>query len=154
MTWEEFLGMLTMALVPVLIGFIIALAKMGRDYLLALAEQKMGETNAMKAKQYVDLIDTVLTSMITDAGETVVRELKLTGKWTPEAAAKIKGDVLTKAMGSLSGLQNDIQNQLLSDLPTYMGSRLEYLLGQLKNEGVIRFADPSMVTGGDKPPTA
>lgn len=134
MEWSVFFAQLTEALVPVIATGLTALISVGVAYLSGLVKQKFGEVAEAKANAYLTIMQDVAMAAVIEVQQSMVDQLKASGKWNKETAAQVKQQAVEIALDALGNLRFQIQKQLLIDVPEYMARLIEVALKALKDK--------------------
>lgn len=133
MEWSVFFAQLTEALVPVIATGLTALISVGVAYLSGLVKQKFGEVAEAKANAYLTIMQDVAMAAVIEVQQSMVDQLKASGKWNKETAAQVKQQAVEIALDALGNLRFQIQKQLLIDVPEYMARLIEVALKAVKD---------------------
>lgn len=134
MEWSVFFAQLTEALVPVIATGLTALISVGVAYLSGLVKQKFGEVAEAKANAYLTIMQDVAMAAVIEVQQSMVDQLKASGKWNKETAAQVKQQAVEIALDALGNLRFQIQKQLLIDVPEYMARLIEVALKAVKDQ--------------------
>lgn len=134
---ELFNILIQSGLFAVLLGLVISAIKYAKAYIdtkTAEATAKIKDSNIRNA---ITTAEDCVTTVVLELAQTVTDDLKAKsadGKLTPEDAAKIKEDAVTKVQALLSDDVTNTLSTIFGDAEAWVRSKIEAAVKQLKAE--------------------
>lgn len=124
-------------LFAVLLGFAVSGVKYGKKYIDARTLEVTAKVKDTNVKNAIDTAENCVTTVVSELTQTTVESLKkqsADGKLTPEDAAKIKADAVTKVQELLNDDVQQTINTVFGDAEKWVSSKIEAAVKKFKTQ--------------------